>query len=266
MSSPFSRVGPPLDDLEQGAAAVDRAGEADGADRGVGDQVGAGLQAVHDAERAVGRAGLAGGGVQDVEDQLRGRRVRAVRLDDDGAAGGQRRGGVAAGHGEGEREVAGPEDRDRADRDEHPAQVRARAHRGLPGGVDRGLEVAALVEHLGEQPQLVAGAGQLAVQPGGAQCGLPVGDGDHVVPPGLQAVGEGAQQRRPAGAAEGVQGGGRGERGRAEPVRLLRSGLLGDHLDGLAGAGVGADDPAVGGCGHGCLLCGGAGVSGWRRR
>src|SRR3954464_9875964 len=91
-----------------------------------------------------------------------------------GAPRGQRRRGVTAGHGERQREVAGAEHRHRAERHEHPPQVRPGPHRRVTGVVDGGLDVAALIENLGEQPQLVARAGELAAQPGGAQRGLPV--------------------------------------------------------------------------------------------
>jgi len=74
-----------------------------------------------------------------------------VGLDDDGASSGQRGCGVAAGHREREGEVACAEHRDRAERDEHPAQVGQGAHGGVDGVVHGGLEVGTIAEDVGEQ-------------------------------------------------------------------------------------------------------------------
>ena len=52
--------------------------------------------------------------------------MRGVRLDDDGAAGGERGGGVSAGDGEGQGEIAGSKDGDGAERAQHGAEVGAR--------------------------------------------------------------------------------------------------------------------------------------------
>ena len=84
-----------------------------------------------------------------------------VRLDDDGAAGGQRRCGVAAGDREGEREVAGAEDGDGAQRNGALPDVGPR-QRGSIGqrGIDAGAVPAALAQHAGEQPQAVRWCGR----------------------------------------------------------------------------------------------------------
>ena len=91
-----------------------------------------------------------------------------VGLDHDRAAGREGAGGVAAGDAEREREVAGREDGDRAERD-----LAAGAGRGAAGVGGRRpawsmttSRKRALVDDVGEDPQLVGGAGELAGEPG----------------------------------------------------------------------------------------------------
>ena len=67
-----------------------------------------------------------------------------VRLDHDGAAGRQGGGGVAAGHREGEREVARGVDGDRAGGHQQPTQLGLRRGGRGHGRVDDHLEVRAL--------------------------------------------------------------------------------------------------------------------------
>jgi hypothetical protein len=255
------RVGPLLDDLQQRPATALRPGERHGADRRVRDKGAAGGLAVHDAEHADGCAGLGRCLGHDLEAQLGRGRVCAVRLHHDRAAGGEGGRGIATRNGERQREVAGPKHRDRTERDEHPAQVGTRAHRRVAGVVDRRLEVAALAQHLAEQAQLVAGARELAVQPGRAQPGLPVGDRDDVAAVGLQRVGQGPEQRRAAGPAEPIQCGSGRERIHAAPLKVGGRRHLGDDLGGLAGSWVDAEH---------VVHCGASSprsrVSGWCRR
>src|SRR5690606_4542241 len=74
-------------------------------------------------------------------------------------------GGVSARNGEGEREVARSEYRDRSDRYQHSAQIGAGQRRAVgQRGVDTGAHPRALLEHLGEQAQLTDGAPPLAGQ------------------------------------------------------------------------------------------------------
>ena len=63
--------------------------------------------------------------------------MRRVRFDDDRAAGRESRCRVSAGDGECQREIARAEDRDRADRDQHAADVRFRQRRALREARDR---------------------------------------------------------------------------------------------------------------------------------
>ena len=94
-------------------------------------------------------------------------------LDDDRAAGGQRRGRVAAGDREGQREVGRAEDGDRADRDIAQAQVDARHRLAVRHGrIDAGLEERALADGRGEQPELADRAAALAFDAGLRQAGL----------------------------------------------------------------------------------------------
>ena len=102
-----------------------------------------------------------------------------VTLDDHRAAGGQRRGGVATGHREREREVAGPEHGHRSDRNGPLAQIRA-GERSAVGQwrLDADPVPAAVADDRGEQPQLTDRTGGLAGDPAGGQSGLgrhPVG-------------------------------------------------------------------------------------------
>ena len=112
-------------------------------------------------------------------DQLRRARMGRMRLDDHRAAGRQGGGGVAAGHREREREVAGAEHRDRADR-----RQRAAAGPGGAAGCGRAAECradaspAAVPDDRREQPQLTDRPGRLPGDSAGGQPGLradPVG-------------------------------------------------------------------------------------------
>ena len=93
--------------------------------------------------------------------------MRGVTLDDHRAAGGQRRGGVATGHREGEREVAGAEHRDRAERNGPLPQVgtRERACGRAAACLDAHLPPAAVADQCGEQAQLADRTGRLASHP-----------------------------------------------------------------------------------------------------
>src|SRR5690606_10527428 len=89
--------------------------------------------AVDEVEHAFGCVGGGEGGAHGAGGGLGQLGVARVRLDDDGAARGECGGGVAAGHGEREREVRGGEDHHRAEGDVGAAQVRPGSHG--PAGV-----------------------------------------------------------------------------------------------------------------------------------
>ena len=119
-------------------------------------------------------------------DQFRGAGMGVVRLDHDGTSGGQRRRGIAAGYREGQREVAGAEDGDGAQRDGALANVGARQWLSVgQRRIDTGAVPAALTEHLGEQAQLARGAADLAGDAGPRKSGLRDGAGDDVVADGI---------------------------------------------------------------------------------
>ena len=91
-----------------------------------------------------------------------------VALDDDGASGGEGRGGVAAGDGEGEREVGGAEHGDGAERDGALADVGpGRGFAVGEGRVDAGAVPGAFAQHRGEEAELAGGAADLAGDAGG---------------------------------------------------------------------------------------------------
>ena len=153
---------------DQGEPAAAGAGEADRLDPRVGHERLAELDrpcAARAGRRTCRRAGrpCSTARVDRAGDEVAGARVGGVALDHDRAAGGQRGGGVAAGGGEGEREVAGAEDGDRAERDLPLADVGARQRRAVrQGGVDADAEVVAAAYDAGEHPQLAGGAADLA--------------------------------------------------------------------------------------------------------
>ena len=121
-------------------------------------------------------------------------------LDHDRAPGRQRRGRVAAGDAEGEREVAGREHQHRAERLQDPPEVGTRrTHRPVRVGVvDPDVQVGAVVDDVGEQPQLEGRAPQLAAQPRLAEVGLPDADRHQLVGRRVELVGH-----RPQGLASG---------------------------------------------------------------
>ncbi len=88
-----------------------------------------------------------------------------VGLDHDRATGGQRRGGVAARHGEGEGKIACSENGDRSQRDFPHSQVHARQGLAIgAGGIDAQVQIAAVSQHAREHPQLACRATQFALK------------------------------------------------------------------------------------------------------
>ncbi len=112
-------------EVHESAAAALRPGEGDGADGRVLYEGFADAEAlvVEHGEDARGEAGFGDGRGDDGGDELAGAGVGGVGFYDDGIAGGERGGGVAAGGREGQREVAGAEDGDGAEREEHGTEV-----------------------------------------------------------------------------------------------------------------------------------------------
>ena len=150
--------------VAEGAATLQRTGEADRLDRGVAYQPLPYSAAVDHVEYARRHAGALGRAEDRRGDPFGGGHVSAVRLEHHRAAGGQGRGGIAAGGGERQGEVARAEHRHRAEADPALAQVDAWQRLAFgPGAVDaRAMEVAA-PQDFGEQAQLAAGAAAFAL-------------------------------------------------------------------------------------------------------
>ncbi|BCB88807.1 hypothetical protein Psuf_061200 [Phytohabitans suffuscus] len=193
-----------LGDRQQRQPAGPRAGEAHRGDPGVGDEPLAGLVSLpdHQREHPLWHTRLGGRREDAVGGERGGVRVRGVALDDDRAAGGQCGGGVATGGGEGEREVRGAEDRDRAEGDAPGAQVGTgqRLPVGLGGQVFR-RGPGRVAEQVGEHAQLPGGAGELAAGAGLGEGGLLADGGDEWLGRGFQPRGDRAQE----GGAVGVR-------------------------------------------------------------
>lgn len=114
--------------------------------------------------------------------------------------------------------------------------------------VDADVEVRALVDGVGEGPQLAGGAAELAGEAGCAERGLGVGGSDHLGGGPVEQVGGRAQEggadgpvgERAAGRVGGAHG----------LVHLAGGGLVADLFALLPGAGVHTPDW---GCCHGAL-------------
>ena len=106
-------------------------------------------------------------------DQLGGARVGGWALTTTGQPAASAEAVSPPATGEGEREVAGAEDRDRAERHLPLPDVGARQRRAVrQRRVDADAEVVALADDAGEQPQLAGGAAELAGEPARGQPGL----------------------------------------------------------------------------------------------
>ena len=174
--------------------------------------------------------------------------MRVVRHHDDGATRGEGRGGVAAGDGVGEGEVARAEDGDGADGTEERAVVRL--GQGLAvrvGGLDAGVDPVAFLDEVGEEPQLAHRAADLTLTACLGEAGLLRRPGDEDGRGGFDAGGDVAEEgglllARKAGEHRGGlvgQGAGliRFGRGGGEEVRLEGGG--GRRVDGAVGRGAG---------------------------
>ena len=203
------RVGTPGDLVHQALRPGERPGEGRGADERCPHEIQTRLATLDETEGAGRRAG----GGERVGHDPRGRPrqlgVTGVPLHHDRTSRRQGRGGVAAGDREREGEVRRREDGDRAEGAEQAAQLGPRRNGGGVGGVDDGLEVRALLEDSGEQPQLPGGAGDLTAQALGAQVRLTVGDLDERVRRGIHRLCDRAQPPGPDLAARRTHGRGR---------------------------------------------------------
>jgi hypothetical protein len=195
------RLGTCRRQFHQRDAATARAGEPDRLDARIADQRAAefAIVARKERERAIGHAAALDRRDHRARDQLAGSRVRRVPLDDHRAARGERRGGVAAGDREREREVRRAEHRDRADRHVDPAQVGPRQRRALgQRRIDRRVEPVTLANDLREQPQLPDRAPALTLEAGARQAGLGHRADDQLVADREDRFGASLEERRAA--------------------------------------------------------------------
>ena len=148
-------------------------------------------------EDALGQALRRDGLLNHVPDEQRRARMCRVRLDHHRAARREGRRRVAAGDGEGEREVARPEHGDGPERTQHRPQIRLR--RGRPvrvGRVESGVDPRAVLGEGGEEAELARGATRLAAEACLGECRLAVRAPDDLVHGHLEAVRDAAQEGR----------------------------------------------------------------------
>ena len=152
-------------------------------------------RAVDHVEHTFGHAGLLGGADDRIGHELGGRHMPAVGLEHHRATGGQGGSGVATGGGEGQREIAGAEHRDRADADPVLAQVDPWQWLTFgQGAVDaRAIEIAT-AQDLSEQAHLAAGAAALTLNTPGRQRGFAGDQGDELVIQRIQLRGDGLKK------------------------------------------------------------------------
>jgi len=132
-----------------------------------------------------------------LRDDLAGSGMRRMALDHHRAACRQRRGGVAARGRERQREVRGAKDRHRPDRALHQPQIWAGQRLALgQRRVMAPVEVIALQDVPGEQPQLSGRAPALALQPRRRQPGLLTANLGDRRPARLDRIGDRVQERR----------------------------------------------------------------------
>ena len=118
-------------------------------------------------------------------------------LHDHRAAGGQGRGGITTGHGEGEGKIGRTENRHRAERPEHRTHIRLGHRLALGIGViDARIHPASFLGHRGEQAQLAGGAADFPLQARFRQAGFQIAALDEGGGVFLDQVGNAAQQGR----------------------------------------------------------------------
>ena len=154
---------------------------------------------VDHVEHAFGHIGLLGGADDRIGDDVGGRHVAAVGLEHHRAPGGQGGCGIAAGRGEGQREIARAEHRDRTDADPVLTQVDPWQRLTVgQGAVDaRTVEIAA-TQDLGEQAHLATGACALTLNACARQRGFASDQGDETFIQCIQLRGYGVKEIRPA--------------------------------------------------------------------
>ncbi len=181
--------------IEERPATLQRAGESHRLNRRMLYQIGPHAVAEDHVEDAGGHPGAFACALDRLSGQLRGDHMAAVRLEHDRAAGGERGGGVAARGGKRQREVAGAEDRHRAERRAVLTQIGTRQGGTLrQRAVDaHALDVAA-PQQRGEQPHLAAGSGTFAAQPRLGQGRFLHGEGEENIIQRVYLLGDGVEK------------------------------------------------------------------------
>ena len=225
-------------------------GEADGLDARVGHEGDAefGTRPEEQREGAGRQAGIGDRFADRAADEFGGAGVRVVGLDDDRAAGGQRRCGVAAGDREGQREVAGAEDGDGTQRDRRAGECQAVAtgvRSGSAGSMRAPFQLPSRSTPANRRSWPVVRPTSPVMRASG-QSGLRDGAGDDVVADGLDVGGDGLQElgallgRRGSVGGEGRGGGG------ACGVDVGLVAVVVDGFEVLPGAGIEAADRRAG--------------------
>ncbi len=181
--------------ITQCPTAFERAGEADRLDGRMLHQPGtdgASVNHVEDAERHVR---LFGSPEDGQGNPFSGGHVAAVCLEHHRATCRQRGSGISAGSGEGQREITGAEDRDRADADMVLTQVGTRLGLAIgQGAVDACAEEITASEHLGEQSHLAAGTGAFTLNSRHGQCCFAADRGDERFSQRVEFIGNGVKK------------------------------------------------------------------------
>jgi hypothetical protein len=184
-------------DVHERAAAAQGAGEGYGLGERVGDEGAAELvaAALQEGEGGLGQAGLLQGGMDGAAEHLTGAGVGGVALHDDGAACGEGADGVGADDADGEGEIAGTEDDDGADGEEHLAHVGLRRGSTIrQGAVNAERGPGAFTDQRGEHFALTDGAATLASEAGHGEGGLRMGALEEGVAEGEDLIGEGFEE------------------------------------------------------------------------
>ncbi len=120
--------------------------------------------------------------------------MRGVSFDDDRIARGQRRGGVSARDGKGQRKITGAENHHRAQRMQHGTEIGlGRSARGV-GPIDSRHDPRTLFHYFREQAKLATGARGFTLQARFRQSSLLLGALDQFIHGSVNLVGNGTQK------------------------------------------------------------------------
>ena len=192
-------LGPFVGDLEQCQTACARTGEADGFHIRMCDQALAQRAriAIEEREHALGQIAGFHGGRHCLRNEIARTGMCRMTLHDYGTACSQGRSGIAAGHREGEGEIAGAEDHHRAQRNLAQAQIGARQRLAIrQRWIDAQAHPAAFAQLIGEQTKLSDRTGALARQAGQRQSRLGLCAFEQLIAQRHDLVGSGLEEAR----------------------------------------------------------------------